>query len=175
MTGSGPLGESPGVEGELVEAFLSASRALVAVAARSVADSGGDITLSQYRALVVLASRGPQRVRDLAERLGVDSSNATRLCDRLERRELVGRERAPGDRRSVRVSLTSSGARLVREVTAARRTEIAAILTHMPVEGRAQVVTALRTFAQAAGEVPEQDWSLGWDEPADQRGIACAH
>jgi hypothetical protein len=27
---------------------------------------------------------------------------------------------------------------------------------------RAPVVDALQAFAEAAGEVPEQDWSLGW-------------
>ena len=33
----------------------------------------------------------------------------------------------------------------------------------MPSSHRPLVVKALRAFAEAAGEVPEQDWSLGWD------------
>jgi hypothetical protein len=32
----------------------------------------------------------------------------------------------------------------------------------MPSSHRALVVEALQAFAAAAGEVPEQDWSLGW-------------
>ena len=44
----------------LVDAVLGASRVLVAVAARSLADAGEDVTLTQYRSLIVLASRGPQ-------------------------------------------------------------------------------------------------------------------
>ena len=50
---------APG-EDQLVDAVLSASRVLVAIAARSLADVGEEVTLTQYRSLVVLASRGPR-------------------------------------------------------------------------------------------------------------------
>ena len=50
----------------VVEAVLGASRVLVAVAARSLADVAEEVTVQQYRALVVLASQGPQRVLSLA-------------------------------------------------------------------------------------------------------------
>jgi DNA-binding MarR family transcriptional regulator len=150
------------IDADLVEAFLTASRVLVAVAVRSLAVAAAEITLPQHRALVLLAARGPQRIADLAERLGVNSSSATRHCDRLERRGLVRRERATDDRRAVRVSLTDTGRGLVDQVTRARRAEIGRILAAMPPEGRGPLLTALRAFADAAGEAPEQSWSLGW-------------
>lgn len=150
------------VDVDLVEAFLSASRALVAVAARSLAAGHVDITLPQHRTLVLLASRGPQRISDLAELLGVNSSTATRHCDRLQRRWLVQRDRSTDDRRSVRVSLTDAGLRVVEQVTRARRREITAILRAMPAQSRQPLLAALRGFADAAGEVPEQSWSQGW-------------
>ena len=148
---------------ELVDAVLGASRALVAVAARSLAMVAEDVTLSQYRVLIVLASRGPQRLADLADALMVDRSTATRMCDRLVRKRLVGRRRASDDRRGVRISLSSAGAELVAEVTRRRRAEITAIVQRMPSSHRELVVEALQAFSAAAGEVPEQDWSLGWD------------
>ena len=148
---------------DLVEAVLGASRALVAVAARSLATVAEDVTLAQYRFLVELASRGPQRLADLAQALGVDRSTATRMCDRLVRKRLVARRRAQEDRRAVRVSLTRAGGELVAEVSGRRRTEIAAIMHRMPAADRESVLRALRAFADAAGEVPEQDWSLGWN------------
>jgi DNA-binding MarR family transcriptional regulator len=157
-----PVGEV--VDAELVEAFLSASRALVAVAARSLASGGADITLPQYRALVLLASRGALRVSDLAELLAVNGSTATRLCDRLQVRGLVARDRSVDDRRSVNVSLTASGAELVHHVTVARRRDIGLVLAAMPVDSRQAILGSLRAFASAAGEVPEQSWSLGWGE-----------
>ena len=49
-----------------VDAVLTASRTLVAVATQSLGAAAEDITIAQYRALVVLASRGPQRMADLA-------------------------------------------------------------------------------------------------------------
>jgi DNA-binding MarR family transcriptional regulator len=148
---------------ELVDAFLGASRALVGVAARSLADVGEDVTLTQYRVLIELASRGPQRLADLARVLEVDRSTATRMCDRLVRKHLAQRRRASSDRRSVRVSLTASGRELVEEVSRRRRGEIARILRRLPVTDRRPALEALRAFADAAGEVPEQDWALGWD------------
>jgi DNA-binding MarR family transcriptional regulator len=149
---------------ELVDAVLGASRALVAVAARSLAGVAEDVTLAQYRALVELAARGPQRPADLASALGVEPSTATRMCDRLVRKQLVQRRRISADRRGVRISLTGAGRALVEEVTLRRRVEIAQILRRMPRADRASALRALRVFADAAGEVPEQDWSLGWGQ-----------
>ena len=69
----------------VVDAVLSASRSLIAVATMSLGAAAEDTTLAQYRALVVLASRGPQRMTDLAAALDVTPSTAGRMCDRLLR------------------------------------------------------------------------------------------
>lgn len=135
----------------------------MAVAARSLATVAEDVTLAQYRVLVELAARGPQRLADLATALGVDRSTATRMCDRLVRKRLVHRRRINEDRRGVRLSLTTAGGELVAEVSRRRRAEIAMVVGRMPKAHRRPVLNALRAFAAAAGEVPEQDWSLGWD------------
>src|ERR1700756_2053322 len=102
----GPVGELD----ELVDGVLGASRALVAVAARSLATVAEDVTLAQYRVLIELASRGPLRGADLADALAVGRSAGTRMCDRLVRKRLVMRRRKSNDRRVVRVSLTAAGA-----------------------------------------------------------------
>jgi len=148
---------------ELVtDAVLTASRALVAVAARSLAAVDDDVTLSQYRALVVLGSRGPQTVGQLADAVGVHPSTATRLCDRLVARKLVTRTQVEGNRRETQIALSKKGRSIVDTVTTARRHEIAAIVARIPDSLRQPTVTALAAFAEAAGEVPEQAWSLGW-------------
>jgi DNA-binding MarR family transcriptional regulator len=157
--------EADPVDADLVEAFLSASRALVAVAVRSLAAGDADITLPQHRILVLLAARGPQRVSELATLLGVNGSTATRHCDRLQRRALVQRNRAVDDRRAVQVSITDHGAHLVQQVSRTRRREIATILQAMPARARRPLLAALRSFADAAGEAPDQNWSLGWGIP----------
>lgn len=157
---------NPGAEVErddIVDAVLTASRVLVAVAARSLADAGEEVTLTQYRSLVVLASRGPQSIAALAEALAVTPPTASRLCERLVRKGLVTRRDEPRDRRQVRIALTASGRRLIDTVSARRRAEIAALLSNIPADARRSVVDALRQLAAGAGEIPEQDWSSGWD------------
>jgi len=146
-----------------VDAVLQASRALVAVAARSIAKADDAVTLPQYRALVALAARGAQRVTDLADELGVHPSSATRMCDRLERAGFIERAVALGNRREVEVRLTRSGRALLDRVTAARRREIARIINDVPVASRAAMVRGLQSFSDAAGELPDQAWAAGWD------------
>ena len=158
--------ETAGLDSELrhvVDAVVSASRALVGVAARSLAGLEEEVTLAQYRMLVMLCARGPQRLGDLADELGVNPSTATRMCDRLVAKRLARRQRQTTDRRSVRVTVTAAGRHLVDEVTDRRRREIARVVEAMPPKGRASLVEALRAFSDAAGEVPEQRWSAGWE------------
>jgi DNA-binding MarR family transcriptional regulator len=150
---------------ELVDTVLEASRALVAVAARSLAAAGDEVTLPQYRALVVLAARGPQGTAELAAALAVNPSTATRLCDRLVRKGLVRRHRQAGDRRSVRITLTAAGRELVAEVTRRRRAELARLLEALPPSQHEPVIIAFRAFAAAAGELPQPGAALGWAGP----------
>ena len=147
----------------IIDSVLSASRVLVAVAARSLSDIGEDVTLTQYRTLVVLASRGPQNMATLAEAVGVTPATATRMCDRLVRKKLIVRRTERGDRRQVRLVLSKTGLQFVAVVTDRRRREIERIVGTVPEEERDVLVHALKRFADAAGEVPEQDWSTGWD------------
>ena len=146
----------------VAEALLTASRALVAVAARSLAEVDGVVTLPQYRALVVLAAKGPQNVGELADALTIHPSTATRLCDRLVAKKLVRRVLSRANRRETTISLSHSGKDLVDQVTALRRREIDHIVGRIPVAVRPSLITALTTFAEAAGEIPDQSWLLGW-------------
>jgi hypothetical protein len=54
------------VDETAVDAVLTASRSLIALATRSLGGAAGETTIPQYLALVVLASRGPYRMVDLA-------------------------------------------------------------------------------------------------------------
>jgi DNA-binding MarR family transcriptional regulator len=147
----------------VLDAAVTASRALVGLAARSLADCDEDVTLPQYRLLVVLSTRGPQPAAILAGALGVSAPTATRMCDRLVRKRLVRRQGNPSDRRQVVLGLTTAGQELVQTVTERRRKEIAALLKDVPGERLASLVEAFRLFADAAGEPPRADWAAGWN------------
>ncbi|HET9092408.1 MAG TPA: MarR family transcriptional regulator [Acidimicrobiales bacterium] len=148
---------------EVVDALLAASRVLVAVAARSLSAAEEEVTLAQYRTLVVLASRGPQRVADLAAALAVTPATATRMCDRLVHKQLIRRRTEREDRRQVRVALTERGRELVDAVTARRRLEIAEIVKRIPAGQQQVMIEALQRFAESAGEIRDEDWASGWD------------
>lgn len=147
-----------------VRQLLVASRALVAVAARSLADTG-DVTLPQFRALVVISVRAETTVSDLAAALDVHPTTATRLLDRLVRKRLVRRTELAEDRRVVVLHLTAAGRRLVRRVTDRRAQLLEDIARKMPSESWPRVADALSKFAEAAGEPGDVD-VFGWDAPA---------
>jgi hypothetical protein len=68
-----------------VDAVLTASQAFVGLAARTIPGTV-DVTLPQWRALVLIDRCGEMKVGATAEELGVSASTGTRLCDRLVRK-----------------------------------------------------------------------------------------
>lgn len=140
---------------ELVDDLLVTSRALLGVAARSLADAH-DVTIPQFRALVLLAA-APRTTTELAEALSVHQSTATRLCDRLVRKLWVRREPVEGDRRQVALVLTPAGKRMVTSVLRRRRKAIADIVDRMDVADARAASAAFAAFAAAAGEPPVLD------------------
>jgi DNA-binding MarR family transcriptional regulator len=149
-----------------VDVVLTASRSLIAVATRSLGAAAEETTIAQYRALVVLASRGSQRMADLAGALGVAPSTAGRMCDRLVRKGLIQRHRAGADRRAVLASVTAAGRQVVDQATARRRALIEDILAKLPADTQQAAAEALAAFADAAEEMPDSRWpSPG---PADE-------
>ncbi len=152
---------------ELTSAFLTASRLLVAVAARSLTAAEERVTLRQYRMLVLMAGRGETNLVTLAESLAVNPSTALRMVDRLVDVGFVARRVNPASRREVLLQLTQSGKALVDKVTARRRVEIGALIGKMSARDRAGLIHALRAFAAAGGEYPAEDVdrdlvSIGW-------------
>lgn len=148
-------------------AVLTASRLLVAVSARSLAAARDRVTLPQFRMLVVLAG-GETKLVALADRLAVNPSTAMRMVDRLTAAGLVDRRTNPVDRRENVLRLTAEGRRIVDDVTARRRHEIAAIVARMPPAQRGGLVAALRAFTDAGDEPPvtapaHDAIPLGWD------------
>jgi len=146
-----------------VRAAMLATRALVAISARSVAAVEEVVTLPQFRVLVMVASRTGLNLGAVARGLGVHPSNATRVCDRLVEAGLLDRQDDPADRRNLQLRLTDRGRALVDGVMDRRAQAIAEVLDRMPALQRAALIPVLTTFAEAAGELPDEDlWSLGW-------------
>ncbi len=148
---------------EQVDAVMLAAQALVGVAAQAVAEAEDRVTLPQLRVLMLIAGRGHMNLNALATAMGVHASNASRSCDRLVQAGYLRRTESTSDRRNLLLELTDAGGELVSELIDHRREAVAAILERLPETRRRSMAGAMRTFAQAAGEVPATSaWKLGW-------------
>lgn len=100
---------------------------LLAQLVRSLRDD--DLTLAQVAALHLLQLEGTLRVLELAERLELSASAASRMIDALAERGLVHREEDPADRRARVLSLTAKGQELAGRMNEER---LKVFARHMP-------------------------------------------
>ncbi|SDU87705.1 DNA-binding transcriptional regulator, MarR family [Microlunatus sagamiharensis] len=94
-----------------LRAAASSLRALVLAAERyrsSVSSSVG-LGATESQALSHLVAHGDRGQSELARELGLTSSAATALVDRLERHDVAERVRHPSDRRRTIIRLTARG------------------------------------------------------------------
>lgn len=92
---------------QLCFALYSASRAVIRAYAPLLQPLG--LTYPQYLVLLVLWERDGLPVKDVGERLALDSGTLTPLLKRLEHQGLVERRRGEDDERVVRIHLTAAG------------------------------------------------------------------
>ena len=140
-----------GLAGQLDEHWLALVRFMTSRRLRSSLYAGAmrDLSPAQLTALGVLAEED-MRMSELAAKLGVAESTATRLIDRLEGAKLVRRRASQPDRRCVVAELTASGRRLADELEAGRRQFLAEVLATLPADERRELV---RLFAKMTDAV----------------------
>jgi DNA-binding MarR family transcriptional regulator len=85
---------------------------------RQAAEALG-LEAQQYELLLAikgLAAEKQPTVKQIAEQLQIQHHSAVELASRLARRGLLRRDRSPGDRRSVLLSITKPGEKLIEEI-----------------------------------------------------------
>ena len=131
-------------------AFETATRDLVGVALRSVENL--EVSLPQFRLLMVLQEQGRVTSTECARALGVVGSSVTRLADRLHASGHVVRGADPSNRSIVTLELTAQGRKLVRQISARRRRELSRVLDRLDPAERAACAATLRTLHERLGE-----------------------
>lgn len=107
----------------------------------------------QMDALDLLSRRDHRPMKELAARLRVEPSTATRAMQRLEADGLVERFTSPADGRVVLVRITEEGRRRHSEVAARRSTAMMHILSEFEPDERATFADLLDKFVRSLDEV----------------------
>jgi DNA-binding MarR family transcriptional regulator len=110
--------------------------------------SGSALTPTKLRALNVLAEES-LRVGELAGRIGIDDTTATRLVDRLAESGLVERTHLPEDRRVTVVGLTPDGLELAAQIATRRQRFFCEVLTALEPDERMELVRLTAKAAEA--------------------------
>ncbi len=122
----------------LVTALERITVGAVGLTARAFSEArpGVDITLPQWRSLMILsASSDGARIGEVAGRLGVTLPATGRLLRRLERRGLLTLVTDPEDRRATRARLTDEGRGVVSAILEHRRGALRRVAAAVTGEG----------------------------------------
>lgn len=101
------------------------------------------LSFSQCHILVEIGRASPLSLTELALRLGIDKSTASRTVDTLVVGGMVERVQQPEDRRSVNLSLTSTGKEKFFRIEGEMDRLFGLVFASIPAEKRTQVLETL--------------------------------
>jgi DNA-binding MarR family transcriptional regulator len=116
------------------------------------------MTVPQLVCLRQLAQNDQLTTGQLARRVFLSQATVTGILDRLERKELVNRERSQKDRRRVLISLTQAGERLIEEMPRPLQERFSQSLTSMSGKERVQLDKTLKRLVKMMESPPTDIW-----------------
>ena len=134
----------------------AASRAIAATTMAALDSLQATATPTQLRALLILEQTGGCNNTELAERLAIFPSSASRITDRLTAAGWITRETAVRDRREIRLILTPAGQRAVAQFVDRRTDLIDAVLAGMTSAEQAALLIGLAAYAAASGRLGDR-------------------
>jgi DNA-binding MarR family transcriptional regulator/RimJ/RimL family protein N-acetyltransferase len=138
-----------------------------------------DYGLPQVRVLYEVATAPPGRpvaAADLAENLGMDPGQLSRIIAGLGDAGLLARQPSPGNARRLTLELTSQGREVFAALDAASAEEVAALLRPLSGPAREQLVGALARARRLLGDGPrDRTFVLRDPRPGDLGLITSKH
>jgi MarR family 2-MHQ and catechol resistance regulon transcriptional repressor len=128
-------------------------RALNQIAERSIEETG--LGLTDFAALEALLHKGPLTITEIHGKVPLALGSMTAAVDRLEKKGLVIRSPAPGDRRAKVLELTPEGRRVVETAFRLHAAELesgTAVLKPSEKRRLYSLLKKLGVFAAGAGE-----------------------
>jgi DNA-binding MarR family transcriptional regulator len=139
-------------EPDAVAALELMTRALVGLTLQSLQVLDGEVSVPQFRLLLVLSGLGRVPSSRLASELGMTASSVTRLADRMEAAGLLARGTDPRSRSIVTLEVTAAGVDLVARVVERRHVLLAAVLDRMNPGEREAAARVARLLSALAGD-----------------------
>jgi len=140
------------LEDRLFVALLKASDSLASQADQLIKANG--LTSAQYNVLRILRGAGPEGLpcNTIAERMISRDPDMTRLLDRMEKRDVIARERQKEDRRVVKARITDEGLKLLKKMDAPIRELHKSQFAHMT---SARLKTLMDLLTEVAAHAPK--------------------
>src|SRR5436190_12180590 len=116
-----------------------------------------DLTMAQFKAIMLLCRIGRARSRELADGLGIAPSAATPLVDRLVEQKLARRVDDEDDRRIVWIHPTKKAQAIYDELLHTSEDVLNDIITEVPAKDRKAATESVQLLAEAASRVLAKD------------------
>jgi DNA-binding MarR family transcriptional regulator len=153
---SGASAISSAVNDDFLRRLEAATRGLLALNVSALERMEKRIGLAPLRALQSLQRLGPSRVTELGEDLGLLSSTASRLSDRLAEAGYITRRVSPTNRRATLLELTDAGRAVLDELVALRLHDFGEVAKQMSEADRRALVRGAQAFTDARHELSDR-------------------
>ena len=111
------------------------------------------LSMAQLGAMFQIYHRGCVGVTDLGDQLGVTSSAASQLLERLVQQELVQRSEDPSDRRVKQIVLTDKGRQVLQDGIHAREIWLSDLAQALSDGEKEAIIAALNPLIEKAGHL----------------------
>ncbi len=133
-------------------------------------------SLAEARVLYELAHREAPTASELGEWLDLDPGYLSRILHGFEKRGLLRRATAPGDRRRSLLRLTARGRRTFAPLEARSHADARALVASVPAAEQARLVEAMRTIERLLGPGrPPSSYLLRPHQPGDMGWVVHRH
>ncbi|NJN16714.1 MAG: winged helix-turn-helix transcriptional regulator [Oscillochloris sp.] len=146
-TNSSAYGDQPLID-ELIDLHMRLAFALQHSAVQQWLEL--ELTMAQFKTLIVVAQRGPIGVNDLAAVLAITQPTASHLVERLSKIDLVERTNDPADRRRSLIQLSPHGIELMATLHRGTQDQLHELLGAMSADNRSALMQGMRAMLVAA-------------------------
>lgn len=124
---------------------------------RGVIDENLDLTYNQYKTLLSLSGMGPCTLNSLSRDLGVATSSASQMVDRLVTMGLVRRSPGSEDRRQIILETTDDGEALLEQIKDGILLRYRELFKHLGSAEQANLAGAINTIVRILERTGDQE------------------